>query len=114
MVLFSGFSPKRSHSNRIHSYILISFSIPILYGAFVRLLGASPIGHEEGILILMKKMDVRRVKGKEKENQGNFKFERDEKLGVDSQGEEEKKKLRTSKRGEGSLFSLLTKIIILS
>ena len=57
---------------------------------------------------------VRRVKGKEKESQGNSKFDRDEKIGVDSHGEEEKKKLRTSKRGEGSLFSLLMKIRILS
>ena len=78
------------------------------------LFGAYPIGHKKEILNLMQKMDVRRVKGKEKESQGNSKFDRVEKIGMDSHGEEEKKKSRTSKRGEGSLFSLLMKIIILS
>ena len=80
----------------------------------MRLLGAYPTGHEEETLNLMKKRDVKRVQGKEKKSQGNSKFDRDEKIGVDSRGEEEKKKWRTSKRGEGSLFSLLIKITILS
>ena len=46
-----------------------------------------------------KKKDVRRIQGKKKESQGNSNFDRDEKIGVDSRGEEEKKKWRTSKRG---------------